>query len=160
MGPVSRIQVGESYGSFYGYKTLGIFQNQDQINAYRNAGGQLILPDSKPGDFIWEDTNGDGKITDLDKVNLGNSVPKYTFGMTVNMNYKNWDLMVFAQGQAGNKIFQGLRRLDILNANYQTAILDRWTGEGTSNTTPRVTTNDTNHNYTWMSDYYLQKEIM
>lgn len=157
MGPVSRIQVGESYGSFYGYKTLGIFQNQDQINAYRNASGQLILPDAKPGDFIWADTNGDGKITDLDKVNLGNSVPKYTFGMTVNLNYKNWDLMVFAQGQAGNKIFQGLRRLDILNANYQTAILDRWTGEGTSNTTPRVTTNDTNHNYTWMSDYYLQK---
>jgi TonB-linked SusC/RagA family outer membrane protein len=157
MGPVSRIQVGESYGSFYGYKNLGIFQNQDQINAYRNANGQLILPDAKPGDFIWADTDGDGKISDGDKVNLGNSVPKYTFGMTVNLNYKNWDFMVFAQGQAGNKIFQGLRRLDILNANYQTAILDRWTGEGTSNTTPRVTTNDTNHNYTWMSDYYLQK---
>lgn len=157
MGPVSRLQVGESYGSFYGYNTLGIFQNQSQINSYVNANGQMILPNAKPGDFIWADTNGDGVITDADKVNLGNSVPKFTFGMTVNLNYKNWDLMVFAQGQAGNKIFQGLRRLDLLNANYQTAILDRWTGEGTSNTTPRVTVNDTNHNYTWMSNYYLQK---
>lgn len=157
MGPVSRLQVGESYGSFYGYNTLGIFQNQAQINSYVNANGQMILPNAKPGDFIWADTNGDGVITDADKVNLGNSVPKFTFGMTVNLNYKNWDLMVFAQGQAGNKIFQGLRRLDLLNANYQTAILDRWTGEGTSNTTPRVTVNDTNHNYTWMSNYYLQK---
>lgn len=157
MGPVSRLQVGESYGSFYGYNTLGIFQNQAQINSYVNANGQMILPNAKPGDFIWADTNGDGVITDADKVNLGNSIPKFTFGMTVNLNYKNWDLMVFAQGQAGNKIFQGLRRLDLLNANYQTAILDRWTGEGTSNTTPRVTVNDTNHNYTWMSNYYLQK---
>lgn len=157
MGPVSRLQVGESYGSFYGYNTLGIFQNQAQINSYVNANGQMILPNAKPGDFIWADTNGDGVITDADKVNLGNSVPKFTFGITVNLNYKNWDLMVFAQGQAGNKIFQGLRRLDLLNANYQTAILDRWTGEGTSNTTPRVTVNDTNHNYTWMSNYYLQK---
>lgn len=157
MGTVSRIQVGESYGSFYGYNTLGIFQNQAQINSYVNANGQMILPNAKPGDFIWADTNGDGVITDADKVNLGNSVPKFTFGMTVNLNYKNWDLMVFAQGQAGNKIFQGLRRLDLLNANYQTAILDRWTGEGTSNTTPRVTVDDTNHNYTWMSNYYLQK---
>ena len=125
--------------------------------AFSNVAGQLRVEVVGGETRVSGDTNGDGKITDLDKVNLGNSVPKYTFGMTVNMNYKNWDFMVFAQGQAGNKIFQGLRRLDILNANYQTAILDRWTGEGTSNTTPRVTTNDTNHNYTWMSEYYLQK---
>ncbi|WP_294312920.1 TonB-dependent receptor [uncultured Chryseobacterium sp.] len=157
MGSVSRIQVGESYGSFYGYNTLGIFQNQAQINSYVNANGQMILPNAKPGDFIWADTNGDGAITDADKVNLGNSIPKFTFGMTINLNYKNLDFMIFAQGQAGNKIFQGLRRLDLLNANYQTTILDRWTGEGTSNTTPRLTVNDTNHNYTWMSNYYLQK---
>jgi len=75
----------------------------------------------------------------------------------LNANYKNFDVMVFAQGQAGNKIFQGLRRLDILEANYQTAILDRWTGEGTSNDVARVSRNDGNQNYTRMSDYYLQK---
>lgn len=65
--------------------------------------------------------------------------------------------MIFGQGQAGNKIFQGLRRLDIQDANYQTAILDRWTGEGTSNTVPRMTRADLNQNLTRMSDYYLQK---
>ena len=64
---------------------------------------------------------------------------------------------MFAQGQAGNKIFQGLRRLDMLDANYQTRILDRWTGEGSTNDNPRVTRNDPNHNYSWMSNYYLQK---
>ena len=158
MGPVSRLAVGYSYGSFFGYKTQGIFQNQAEINAYKDANGNLIQPNARPGDFRWLDANGDGKIDDNDKVYLGNSVPKFTFGATLNLNYKNWDFMVFAQGQAGNKLFQGLRRLDLLDANYQTAILNRWTGEGTSNSVPRVTVDDaSNGNFTKMSDYYLQK---
>ncbi|MFP3590560.1 SusC/RagA family TonB-linked outer membrane protein [Chryseobacterium sp. SIMBA_038] len=157
MGAVSRLQVGSSYGSFYGFQNLGVFQNQAEIDAYKNANGGLIQGNAKPGDFKRLDANGDGKIDENDYVNLGNSVPKYTFGLTLNMNYKNFDLMIFAQGQAGNKIFQGLRRLDIPEANYQTSILDRWTGEGTSNTIARVSQDDPNQNYTRMSDYYLQK---
>lgn len=157
LGAVSRLQVGQSYGSFYGYQNLGIFQNQSEIDSYRNSSGGLIQDKAKPGDFKRLDANGDGKIDENDFVNLGNSVPKYTYGLTLNANYKNFDFMVFAQGQAGNKVFQGLRRLDILEANYQTAILDRWTGEGTSNDIARVTRNDDNQNYTRMSDYYLQK---
>lgn len=157
LGAVSRLQVGQSYGSFYGYQNLGVFQNQAEIDAYRNSNGGLIQANAKPGDFKRLDANGDGKIDEADYVNLGNSVPKYTFGFTLNMNYKNFDVMLFMQGQAGNKIFQGLRRLDIQESNYQTAILDRWTGEGTSNTIARVTKDDPNQNYTRMSDYYLQK---
>lgn len=156
LGNVSRLQVGESYGSFYGYQNIGVFQNQAEIDAYRNSNGQLLQDKAKPGDFKRQDVNGDGKIDINDYVNLGNSVPKYTFGFTLNMNYKNFDMMIFAQGQAGNKIFQGLRRLDIPESNYQTSILDRWTGEGTSNTIARVTKDDPNQNYTAMSDYYLQ----
>ncbi|MCJ7935827.1 MAG: SusC/RagA family TonB-linked outer membrane protein [Chryseobacterium sp.] len=157
MGAVSRVAVGQPYGSFYGQTYSGVFQNQAQIDAYVNANGNKLLPNAKPGDFIWQDNNGDGKIDDDDKVNLGSSIPKYTFGLTVNLNYKNFDFMVFAQGQAGNKIFQGLRRLDMLDANYQTRVLDRWTGEGSTNENPRITRNDPNHNYSWMSNYYLQK---
>ncbi|MDH6253545.1 TonB-linked SusC/RagA family outer membrane protein [Chryseobacterium sp. H1D6B] len=157
MGNVSRLSVGDSYGSFFGYKNLGVFQNQAEIDAYRSANGTIIQPNAKPGDFKRLDSNGDGKIDEQDYINLGNSVPKYTFGLTLNMNYKNFDIMIFAQGQAGNKIFQGLRRLDIQEANYQTTILDRWTGEGTSNSIARVSQDDPNQNYTRMSDYYLQK---
>lgn len=157
MGPVSRLQIGYSYGSFFGFQNAGVFQNQAEIDAYRNSAGGLIQPNAKPGDFIRTDVNGDGKIDEADYVYLGNSVPKYTFGFTLNMNYKNFDLMMFAQGQAGNKIFQGLRRLDIQTANYQTAVLDRWTGEGTSYTNARVSMDDLNQNYTRMSDHYLQK---
>jgi TonB-dependent starch-binding outer membrane protein SusC len=157
MGPVTRTQSGQSYNSFYGYKTAGIFQNVAEVNAYTNSTGGLIQPLAKPGDFRWVDTDGDGKITDLDKTFLGSSIPKYTFGLTLNFDYKGFDLMVFAQGAAGNKIFQGLRRLDIGNSNWQTVALSRWTGEGTSNTYPRLTSNDTNENFGKMSDFYLEK---
>lgn len=157
MGPIQRIVPGESYNSFYGFKTLGVFQNQAQIDSYVNSNGQVYQSGAKPGDFIWADANGDGVISDLDKVNLGNSIPKYNFGATLNLSYKNWDFMIFGQGAAGHKVFQGLRRLDILDANYQTKILDRWTGEGSTNENPRLTRNDPNKNYSRLSDWYLQK---
>ncbi|MNX24504.1 Vitamin B12 transporter BtuB [compost metagenome] len=157
MGPVTRTQVGHSYNEFFGYKTAGIFQNEAEIAAYTNAAGGLIQPGAKPGDFRWVDNNGDGSISDDDKQFLGTSLPKLTFGLTVNLDYKNFDFMAFAQGASGNKIFQGLRRLDILNANYQTEALGRWTGEGTSNDYPRLANNDGNGNFSKMSDFYLEK---
>ncbi len=156
MGPVTRTQVGQAYNSFYGYQTAGVFQNQEEINAYTNASGGLIQPNAVPGDFKWKDVNGDGAITADDKKFLGSPLPKMTFGFTVNMDYKGFDMMIFAQGAAGNKIFQGLRRLDIANANYSTEVLSRWNGEGTSNSFPRISTNDTNGNFTNMSDFYLE----
>ncbi|MDD5150474.1 MAG: TonB-dependent receptor, partial [Flavobacterium sp.] len=156
MGDVTRTEVGQSYNSFYGFKTAGIFQTIDEVNAYTNSSGGLIQPKAVPGDFRWTDINGDGAITNEDKQNLGSPLPKYTFGMTINLEYKGFDFMAFAQGAAGNKIFQGLRRLDILNANYQTDALSRWTGPGTSTSYPRLTNNDTNGNFGNMSDFYLE----
>jgi TonB-linked SusC/RagA family outer membrane protein len=157
MGDITRTSVGDTYNSFYGFKTNGIFQNQDEVNAYTNTAGGLIQPNARPGDFRWTDTNGDGTITDDDKQVLGSPIPKYNFGLTLNADYKGFDLMVFTQGAAGNQIFQGIRRLDIGNANYQTEVLSRWTGEGTSNSYPRLTNSDTNGNFGKMSDFYLEK---
>jgi hypothetical protein len=156
MGPVTRTQVGHSYNEFFGYKTAGIFQNEAEIAAYTNAAGGMIQPTAKPGDFRWVDNNGDGSISDDDKQFLGTSIPKFTFGLTVNLDFRNFDFMAFAQGTSGSKIFQGLRRLDILNANYQTEALGRWTGEGTSNDYPRLANNDGNGNFSKMSDFYLE----
>jgi hypothetical protein len=89
-------------------------------------------------------------------VDIGSSLPKFTYGFTFNLNYKNFDLMSFAQG-AGEIKFSRTRRLDMLDANYQTAILNRWTGEGSTNDNPRLTRDDPNGNYSKMSPYYLQK---
>ena len=154
--PITRTQVGLPIHSFYGFQTNGIFQNQSEIDAYVNSEGVVIQPDARPGDFKWVDVDDDGDIDSDDRDFLGNSLPKVTFGLTLNMDYKNFDLMVFGQGAAGNKIFQGLRRLDVSNANYQTSALGRWVGEGTSNDFPRLTTSDTNNNFSNPSDFYLE----
>jgi len=157
MGTVTRTKVGNPYNSFFGYQSNGIFQSVAEVNAYLNKNGAMIQPNAKPGDFRWVDTDGDGSITDKDKTILGSNIPKYTFGLTVNLAYKGFDFMAFGQGAAGNKIFQGLRRLDIGTANYQTKALSRWTGPGTSNDYPRLTSNDANGNFGSMSDFYLEK---
>ena len=158
MGSVTRTQVGQAYNSFFGYQTLGIFQNEQQILDYKNKSGGLIQPNARPGDFIWADLNGDGIINtdNLDKTFLGSNIPKYTFGFTINLSYSGFDFMAFAQGAAGNKIFQGLRRLDILTSNYSTEALSRWHGEGTSTDFPRLTDSDPNGNFSNMSDFYLE----
>ena len=156
MGDVTRTQVGQSVNAFYGFKTNGIFQNINEVNSYVNTSGTPIQPNAVPGDFKWTDVDGDGTITDDDRTFLGTPLPKYTFGLTLNLDYKRFDLLLFMQGVAGNKIFQGLRRLDVANANHQTSVLSRWTGEGTSNDYPRLTSSDPNGNYGKFSDFYLE----
>ncbi|RAJ35373.1 SusC/RagA family TonB-linked outer membrane protein [Pedobacter cryoconitis] len=154
--PITRTAVGQAYNSFYGFKTAGIFQTQAEVDSYVGSKGK-IQPNAKPGDFRWVDTDGDGVISENDRQFIGNPTPKYSFGITLNAAYKGFDISVFGQGVAGNKIFQGLRRLDINNANYQTSVLNRWTGPGTSNTYPRVVDGDPNKNFTNPSDFYLEK---
>lgn len=156
MGSITRTAVGHPYNSFYGYQTNGIFQTPEDVASYTNAAGNPIQPDAQPGDFRWKDNNGDGTITDDDKTYIGSSIPNFTYGLTINLDYSGFDFQVFTQGAAGYEIFQGLRRLDIANANYQTDVLSRWTGPGTSNDYPRVTNNDTNGNFSKSSDFYLE----
>jgi hypothetical protein len=156
-GAVTRMEKGHAMSYFWGYKTLGIFQNQEQIDAYRNKDGIVIQPDARPGDVIFQDSDGDGSLTDNDRVDLGNPFPKLTFGLNFSVSAYGFDLSVATSGQAGNMIFSVLRRADLPMSNYGAWILDRWHGEGTSNTVPRVTTSDTNQNFTRVSDLYLQK---
>jgi TonB-linked SusC/RagA family outer membrane protein len=154
--PISRTEVGHAYGEFYGFQTNGIFQNQEEINSYTSADGTVIQPNAQPGDFRWKDLDGNGEIDDKDRTYLGSPLPNCTFGFTINLDYKGFDLLIFAQGAAGNEIYKGLRRLDIPNANWQTDALNRWTGEGTSNDYPRLTTADTNLNFSRPSDFYIE----
>ena len=155
-GRLNRTFVGQPYGTFYGYKTNGIFQNAEEVASYVNSAGKVIQPNAQPGDFRWVDNNDDGVIDEADRMILGKPLPDWTFGLTFNASWKNFDLMVFGQGVTGNKIFQGLRRLDVATANWQTKALGRWTGEGTSNDYPRLSTSDPNNNFSNPSDFYLE----
>jgi TonB-linked SusC/RagA family outer membrane protein len=152
---ITRTEVGQPINSFYGFETQGIFQTQEEINNYTNSDGDLIQPNAQPGDFRWKDVNGDGEITSEDRNFLGNPTPPWTFGINLSANWKQFDFKMFGQGVYGNKIFQGLRRLDIASANYTTEALNRWTGPGTSNSYPRLTDDDPNNNFTYPSDFYL-----
>ena len=155
-GAVTRMEAGHAMSYFWGYKTLGIFQNQAEIDAWVNSKGVQIQPDARPGDFRYQDTDDNGMIDDNDRVDLGNPFPKVTFGLNVNVSAYGFDLGITSAGQAGNKIFSVLRRPDLTMSNYGAWVLDRWHGEGTSNSIPRVAHNDTNLNWTRPSDFYLR----
>ncbi|WP_229738539.1 SusC/RagA family TonB-linked outer membrane protein [Parapedobacter pyrenivorans] len=153
---LQRTAPGQAYNSFYGYQILGIFQNQADIDAYVGPEGNRVQPNAVPGDFKWADLDGNGSINADDRTFLGTPIPTLTYGLSINASYKNFDLLIFGQGASGNKIFQGLRRLDIGNANWHNKALGRWTGEGSTNERPRATLADPNQNYSKPSDFYLE----
>ncbi|MCR5454096.1 MAG: TonB-dependent receptor [Bacteroidales bacterium] len=149
-----RCESGHAIGYFWGYETAGVFQNQAQIDAWKAAGNGIYQAKVAPGDIIYVDQNKDGVIDDYDKVDLGDPNPDFTFGLTFSCDYKAWDFMLSANGVAGNQIVQSYRNLTNQNSNYGTWVLDRWHGEGTSNSIPRVLT-DNSSNYQF-SDLFIQ----
>jgi TonB-linked SusC/RagA family outer membrane protein len=154
----SRTEVGQPVAYFWGLQTDGIFQNEEEVQAANGSHGQVI-----PGDRRYVDVNGDGTINEKDRVNLGNGLPKFLYGGNFNVSFKGFDLLLFLQGQAGNKIANNNRRhlYDLRNYNGQGVqnvareMLGRWTGPGTSNTIPRVAYFGTPGN-TLFSDFYVE----
>ena len=152
-GTISRDQNGKPFPFFYGYKTNGIFQNVNEINAYTNAAGELIQPNAVPGDVRFVDVNGDGQITDEDRTDTGKGMPDWTYGFNMNISLKNFDFNMMWQGTIGNDIYDATRRTDISATNLPSWMLGRWTGEGTSNRIPRFVRGD---NVNWQSsDLYV-----
>ncbi len=148
-----RASNGEPIGYFWGFKTAGLFQNQQDIDQWVAAGNGVLQAAPQPGDVKYYDINHDGMINDADKVNLGNGMPDFNYGFSLGFDWRGLDFSVTANGQVGNDIVQSYRNVGSTTANYTTQILDRWTGEGTSNKVPRVT--NTNVNYQF-SDLFIQ----
>jgi len=151
-----RAQVGFPMGYFYGYKTAGIFQNQNEVAAYVNKDGKKIQPNALPGDVRFQDLNGDGIIDSKDETQIGNPYPKFTYGLNINLGYKGFDFSASLYGNYGNKIWDGTHDFSSPLSNYSTEILGRWTGEGTSNRIPRITDGaELNQNWIRSSDLYV-----
>jgi len=147
-----RAENGHAIGYFWGYKTAGLFQNQAEIDEWIANGNGVLQADVKPGDVKYIDVNHDGQINDADKVDLGNGVPDFTLGFNLGFDWKGIDFSVQATGSFGHQIVQTYRNHANAQANYTKEILGRWTGEGTSNSIPRVTTTNINWQF---SDLYV-----
>ncbi|MRX39790.1 SusC/RagA family TonB-linked outer membrane protein [Flavobacterium sp. LC2016-23] len=147
----SRMEIGKPIGYFYGYKTDGIFQNQAEVNAHPS---QIALgANAAPGDIRYVDVNGDGVIDTKDRTNIGDPIPEATMGFNVQLNYKNVDFAIFTFASVGNDMVRNYERT-LSDANRLNYVLDRWTGEGSTNSTPRVTTGATANNV--FSDYFIE----
>ena len=153
-GTISRAENGKPFPFFYGYKTDGIFQNQAEIDAYVNKDGEKLLPNAVPGDVRFVDVNGDGVFNDLDRTDIGNGTPDWTYGLNFSLGWKGLDFSMLWQGTLGNDVFDATRRTDVRMTNLPSYMLNRWTGEGTSTRIPRFVIGDNSSNWQ-SSDLYV-----
>jgi TonB-linked SusC/RagA family outer membrane protein len=144
---VTRTIVGIPLGSFYGYKTDGVFQSQAEIDANPH------LNNTVPGDLRFVDLNGDGKIDSKDRTNIGSPIPTFMLGLNLGLEVFGIDFSVSTQGQWGNKIFNAKNAVRPDPYNFEQSVMNRWTGPGSSNTEPRASFGGNNY---LPSDYFVQ----
>jgi hypothetical protein len=153
---IYRAEVGFPIAYFWGFKTDGIIQNQEEADEYNSritSAPSATTP--SPGDFRYVDQNGDGIIDDQDKIMLGDPNPNYNFGLQLFAEYKGFYLNMTGTGQAGMQVAKSYRSWNTQYGNYTTDVFQRWHGEGTSNTYPKVSSS-ANNNMLQMSDFFVE----
>lgn len=149
--PPSRMEVGQPIGYFYGLKTDGIFQNAAEVAAHPSQ--QALGASASPGDIRYVDVNGDGVINFDDRTYLGKPQADYFMGLNLSFNYKNFDFGTYMYAEIGKEMIRNYER-NQPNVNRSILYLNRWTGEGTSNSVPRVTTGATTN--ALFSDFFVE----
>ena len=155
-----RAEEGYPIGYFYGMSYSGIWQNYEQIDAARKA-GKAVLDNAQPGDCIWDDWNGDGVLTyaegeTCDRHEIGNPNPDIMLGVNLGLSYKGFDFAINGAGAFGQQIMRSYRSFsDAPYQNYDTTILNRWVGEGSTNEQPRISSTGS-ENTNWVSTRYME----
>jgi TonB-linked SusC/RagA family outer membrane protein len=151
-GNYSRTVVGEPIATFYGYIMDGIFQTQEEVEDHA-----FQSPGTAPGDIRFRDLNNDGITNQIDRKNMGNPWPDFTYGLNGNLRYKHFDIGVALQGVYGNDIIAAWKSFTQGSNfyNYDLEMLNSWNGEGSSNSIPRVNVNDPNDNLR-VSSYFIE----
>ena len=154
LGTVTVFELGQPVWYYRGFKTNGIYQNQAEVDAYKASLGHVTAYNPAPGDAIVVDTNGDGDINTSDKTYIGDPHPDFMIATTIDLAYKGFDFKLFLQGSFGGENFMALARTDLAYSNRPSFFYnDRWTGEGSTNSFPRASSNDP---YTYTSDLMVQ----
>ena len=138
---VTKTEVGQPIGAYFGYVTDGIFQTRQEV-----ADHAFQSENTAPGDIRFKDLNGDGVVNTDDQDYIGNPIPDFTYGFTADVEWKGFDLGIFLQGAQGNDLYNATVRYDFTYVNRPVSVLNRWTGPGTSNSEPRVNLSDPNQN--------------
>lgn len=149
---LTMLQKGYPINVFYGYVTDGLFQTQEDVDNH------AYQPGAEAGDIRFRDLNNDGIINEADRTVIGNPNPTWLFSMNNTVEWKGLELSVYLQGVAGNSIYNAnnIENTGMSAAMNQTvAVLDRWTGEGTSNFMPRAVYGDPNQNCR-VSDRFIE----
>lgn len=136
---------GQPIGSFYVYQTNGIFKTQAELDAYPHISG------AKVGDLRYVDTDGNGIINGNDRVYKGSYQPKYFFGLTGGISYRNFDLSVTAAGNLGNQIYNGKKAQRFGNENIEASVTNWWSPSNTTSNNPRPS-----NDVALASDYYIE----
>ena len=150
--------VGEKMNSYFGYKVIGVYQNQAEIEADPIA----VANGLEPGDLRYEDVNGDNKLDGSDRQILGSYVPDFTYGFNLGFSYKNFDFSMTTYGQVGGELWNRKRSLRYADSHYNfdmDTYENRWHGEGTSNTHPSAKglTKGWNVSDQMISSYFVEK---
>lgn len=143
---------GYAINSLYGFEAIGIFQSDQEVAQHATQFGNV-----KAGDIIYKDQNGDGKITDLDNVIIGSTIPRYTFGLNLNLGYKGFDLGVFMQGvgKANGYLYEQSVMPFFNGGTVHEQHKDNWTPENRDAKFPRLAFGESNNEKTssfWMKD--------
>lgn len=149
---ISRMEVGQPIGYFYGLQTDGIFQNQAEVDAHPSQSG-LGASLTSPGDIRYKDVNNDGVINFDDRTNIGKPQADVYLGFNTSVTYKNFDFSAYLYAELGREIVRNYERF-LPNVNKPNYYLGRWTGEGTSNSIPRLTNDATNNKL--FSDFFVE----
>ncbi|MGB7528263.1 SusC/RagA family TonB-linked outer membrane protein [Sphingobacterium cellulitidis] len=154
-----RSTAGQPLYSYNLIRNAGIFQSQAEIDAY-TFNGEKIQKNARPGDLKFVDKNNDGKINEEDREYMGSAVPKTTYGFTLNLGYKRFDLSVLTYGVSGSKIFNGYKftayNAGLQGYNLDSRVLDAWTPQNTDSSIPVLSIQDPNSNFGTISDWYLE----
>ncbi len=144
---------GHAVGSFYVLKTIGVFNDGGEVINYKSADGQMIQPTAKAGDFKYQDTNGDGRIDDNDRVFVGSYQPVAYFGLNFSANYKAFDAAIAFYGNVGNKVYNGKKGVRINGTDNveRDVVYNRWTAQNKRQDQPGANTGNQ-----LASDYYVE----
>ncbi|GGE68870.1 SusC/RagA family TonB-linked outer membrane protein [Pedobacter psychrotolerans] len=148
----SVLQQGEAFGSFYGYKTNGIYQSAADIQNNPSYTGARV------GGLRYQDINGDGVIDPKDRTIIGNPNPDFTYGVNLNASYHNFDITAFLYGVQGNDIFEATRYFTdfpSFDGAKSTRLLNAWSPSNTTSTIPSAYAGASDVEFA-SSSYYIQ----